>query len=84
MTIVAALLNVIRHSLKVSLALLQKPTHGRQIVFSFVSSIPIQFHIGVKSMKLTDVQKVIGSHPRPRMRLGNPVRLERHPRLGFL
>jgi hypothetical protein len=78
MTIVAALLKVIRQLTEVSLSLLQKRAQATHIVFSFVSSIPIQFHIGVKSMKLTDVQKVIGSIA-PKDAAGNPAPVDGIP-----
>jgi hypothetical protein len=78
MTIVAALLKVIRQLTEVSLSLLQKPARVTQIAFSFVSSVPIQFHIGVKSMKLTDVQKVVGSIA-PRDAVGNPAPVDGIP-----
>ena len=83
MRIVAAILKVIRQLTEVSLSLLQKPAQATQIAFSFISSIPIQFHIGVKNMKLTDVQKVVGSIA-PKDAAGNPGARRRHPRLGFL
>ena len=78
MTIVAALLKVIRQLTEVSLSLVQKPAQATQIVFSFVSSSPIQFHIGVKSMKLTDVQKVVGSIA-PKDAVGNPAPVDGIP-----
>jgi hypothetical protein len=78
MTIVAVLLKVIRQLTEVSLSLVQKPAQATQIVFSFVSSSPIQFHIGVKSMKLTDVQKVVGSIA-PKDAAGNPAPVDGIP-----
>lgn len=78
MTIVAALLKVIRHLTDVSLSLLQKRAKATQIVFNFVSSSPIHFYIGVKSMKLTDVQKVVGSIA-PKDAAGNPAPVDGIP-----
>ena len=78
MTTLAALLKVIRQLAEVSLSLLQKPAQATQLVFSFVSSSPIQFHIGVKKMKLTDVQKVIGSIA-PKDAAGNPAPVDGIP-----
>lgn len=78
MTIIAALLKVIRQLTDVSLSLLQKRAKATQIVFSFVSSSPIQFYIGVKSMKLTDVQKVVGSIA-PKDAAGNPAPVDGIP-----
>ena len=78
MTIIAALLDVIRQLAEVALSLVQKPAPATQLVLNFVSIVPIQFHTGVKSMKITDVQKVVGSIA-PQDAAGNPAPVDGVP-----